>query len=112
MRWPRPSGWRWKARSAAWPSMMRPTRVSSACTPRSARPRRLPRALPPLPKSAREDGARKRKSAAAADAAHAAVDLRIVLPQPLHRLDVLAGGGRLRLALGGELGLLLLVAGF
>ena len=27
-RWPRPSGWRWRARSAAWPWTMRPTRGS------------------------------------------------------------------------------------
>ena len=39
-RWRKPSGWRWKARSAAWPSATRPTHGWCGCTRRGARPRK------------------------------------------------------------------------
>src|SRR5689334_3302184 len=98
-RWPRQSGLRWKIRSVAWPSMTPPMRVSSRCTLPSARPRKPPRGLRPLPRSVPGAGARRRELAAAADAAHAAVDLGILPPHLLDGLQLLAGGGRLRLAL-------------
>src|SRR5262245_44023295 len=111
MRWRKQSGSPWKARSAAWPWLMRPMRASSVCIPQNGRPRRPPKGLRPLPRSARGGGARKRRSAAAANAAHAAIDLGVFPPHQLQRLQLPPAGGRLRLAPRRQLRLLFLITG-
>ena len=94
--------WRWKARLAAWPSMTRPMRGWCRCIRTGARRRRRPKGWLHSPKSARRTGAGqkdRRRSAAAADAVQAPVNLGVFPPHLLHQFDRICVGAGRRLAL-------------